>query len=67
MTYLTESGRYLADARAAQMDASAAYAIRLANDEEDVGWWTGGMGRYGPVGGVNIVGKVQLVGPRPQP
>ena len=60
-------GLHMPDARAARLDDAAAYAIRLANHDRDVQWWTTASGLYGERGGVNIIGSVAVAALDPGP
>ena len=60
-------GLHMPDARAARLDDAAAYAIRLANDNRDVQWWTAAPGLYGERGGVNVIGSVTVAALDPAP
>ena len=52
-------GLHLPDSRAAMQGDAAVFAVRLANHEADVGWWT--TEENGVVsGGVNVIGTVQV-------
>jgi hypothetical protein len=53
-------GLYMPDARAESLGYSSSYSIHLANDPRDVQWWVGPSSPFGPTGGVNIIGKVNV-------